>query len=126
MDTTTGFVETKLNKDSKTAIRTDLTYDWTGVTLERTREIAEMAINVNVQSKFRRDGAIPTNYTVKVAEMGSRTRTPETPEQTATRFANSPLQAQIIGIRAMLANCKDESVRIGLTATLKSMEAQNK
>lgn len=71
-------METKKSKEDKTAYKTAVTFDWTGVSEEQLRGLAEKHLKVLLQSQFRAGAndtppvAIPKQYTCKVAEIGTR------------------------------------------------------
>lgn len=75
-------VETKLNKDSE-AVVTDLTIDWSGMTEEDTRALAQQALIVKLQSGWRKNGIPNGDFTVKAADHKVGARAPRGPVNVA-------------------------------------------
>ena len=75
MNTTTN-VSTKVNKDAEAPIITELTLDWTGMSEDDLRALAQQALIVKLQGSWRK-GEIPTSATVLVSDHKVGTRAPK-------------------------------------------------
>lgn len=71
-------METKVDKKATSGVITALSIDWTGVTEEQVKALAEKQIKVLLQSRFRAQATaetdkkpIPKTYTVKVVELNT-------------------------------------------------------
>ncbi len=104
MNSTNTKVSTKAAAAAE-AITTELTLDWTGVTEEDLRALAQQALIVKLQSGWRKNG-IPSETTVKVADHRPGVRAPKakqdvlalaramTPEQRAALLAELTATAE--------------------------------
>ena len=77
-------------------VETDLTLDWSGMTEEDLRALAQQALIVKLQGSWRKNG-IPAEVTVKVVEHKVGTRSPRGPVDPASLIANlSPEEKQAL------------------------------
>ena len=75
MESTNRKVSTKPDARGE-AVETDLTLNWEGMTPEDVRALAEQALVVKLQGKWRKDG-IPSAITVNVVEHKVGVRAPK-------------------------------------------------
>lgn len=68
------------------SVKTNLTLDWEGMTEDDIRALAEQALVVKLQGKWRNDKAIPSEAEVKVVEHKVGTRAPRKPADIAALF----------------------------------------
>lgn len=76
-------VETRLAKGAS-PVETDLTLDWTGVTPEKMKELAERSVVISVQRVYRDAGKIPATDKIIVKDFMEGKGRPErqlTPEK---------------------------------------------
>ena len=72
MSTTTLTAKTKLDARAETATETAVTIDWSNISLEDTRKLAERTIIIAAQAQWRKDGHIPTEATIDANEIAKR------------------------------------------------------
>ncbi len=76
--TTNREVTTKLDARAEKTI-TAVTFNWEGMTPEEIRALAEQALTVKIQGKWRSDGIIPTSAEINVVEHKIGVRAPKKP-----------------------------------------------
>jgi len=69
------------------AVRTDLTINWEGMTPEEIRELAQQALVVKLQGKWRKDGIPAGAHEVNAADYKVGTRGPRTKPTLESLFA---------------------------------------
>lgn len=84
--TTTVEVDTRPSAGAE-AVRTDLTISWEGITDEEIRELAQQALVVKLQGKWRKDGIPAGAHEVKAADYKVGTRGPRTKPTLESLFA---------------------------------------
>lgn len=103
--TSTREVDTKAKAQDKTATRTVVTFDWTGVTQDQYRAMAESWATIKLQIGWRKNG-IPATAKVKVLDIVPGTRQPRGPVDPLALFLQMSPEEQA----AFLAKAK-ESVK---------------
>lgn len=83
MSITNTTVSTKVNATDKAATETALTIDWSNVTNEDIRALAQQALIVKWQARVRKAGTIPTEATIDVGEYKVGARAPRGPVDVA-------------------------------------------
>jgi hypothetical protein len=80
MTTTTTTAKTKLDSRADTvATETAITIDWSTISLEDTRKLAERTIVIAAQANWRKDGNVPTEATLDAHEFANPTKRPRGP-----------------------------------------------
>lgn len=82
---TTREVSTKVDARAE-SVKTNLTLNWDGMTEDDIRALAEQALVVKLQGKWRSDKAIPSEATVNVVDHKVGTRQPRKPADIAALF----------------------------------------
>lgn len=86
MNTTTVEVSTKANKAAE-AVTTNLTIDWSDMTTDEIRELAQQALVVKLQSNWRNNDIPVGDHTVKAAEHKVGTRAARKPTDVMSLIA---------------------------------------
>lgn len=66
---------TRINGDKENGefvnekVTTNITFDWSDVTVDELRALAQPALIIRKQAEYRNDGTIPTNDDVRVRDM---------------------------------------------------------
>lgn len=101
-----------------------VTFDFEGMTVNKLLDtlVGETSPRVREQNQLRDDmtADTPVAQRVLISDLLAEKRE-KSPESVANKFANSSKDAQLIGLKAMLANATDASVRTALQATINAL-----
>ena len=79
MTTTTHTAKTRLAETDKEKTVTAVTIDWSTISIEDTRKLAERTIIIAAQAQWRKDGSIPEAVTLNAHEFANPTKKPRGP-----------------------------------------------
>lgn len=79
MTTTTHTARTKLDARATEKTVTEVTIDWSTISIEDTRKLASKAVLIAAQSEWRAEGAIPTTATLNAHDYANPSRKPRGP-----------------------------------------------